>query len=106
MAIKNNKLLNKFISPDKVAEAEREEITNDGGLGDIGRELQAKIDSGEFNELSNKELMDYYMQIVSLSGNKKLIMATRVAICKKTRPQLQSMLRAATKTAINFSKKN
>ena len=100
-----NKLINKYASKELVESAKNEPITNDGGLGDMGCELQAKIDSGEIESLSNKELIDDYMAIVKLSGNQKLITMARVAVCKKTHKQLVDLVKFSAKTAISHSKK-
>lgn len=80
------------------------EITNDGGLGDIGKKIKELIDSGEINNLEKADLMKYYMSMVELSGNQKLINATKLSLMKKQKPELIRMIKFAANTAINFSK--
>lgn len=83
---------------------EEGEITNDGGLGDIGKKIKELIDSGEINKLEKGDLMKYYMSMVELSGNQKLINATKLSLMKKQKPELIRMIKFAANTAINFSK--
>ena len=83
---------------------EEGEITNDGGLGDIARDLQKKIESGEVDKMSKKELMDTYMSIVSLSGSKALITTTKLSLMKKQRPELVNLVKNSVGIAMKYSK--
>lgn len=85
--------------------AEEGEITNDGGLGDIGREIKQLIADGKLETLTNTELMKYYLSMVELSGNQKLVNATKLALTKKKRPELIKMVQNAAGIATTFSKK-
>lgn len=100
-----NKLVSSFANKELIKAAENEPITNDGGLGNIGREIQQKVESGEIESLTNKELIDYHMSIVKLSGNQKLINMSRVAVTKKTRRQLIDMVKLDAKLALKHSAK-
>lgn len=97
-------ILKDYMSDKQMVEAFTEPVTEDGGLAEIGKEIQAKIDNGTFNDLTNKDLIDYYIKIVSLSGNEKLVTKTRVSLTKKNRGQLQQLVRNAAGTAIRFGK--
>lgn len=100
-----NKLVSSFANKELIKAAENEPITNDGGLGNIGREIRQKVESGEIESLTNKELIDYHMSIVKLSGNQKLINMSRVAVTKKTRRQLIDMVKLDAKLALKHSAK-
>lgn len=100
-----NKLVSSFANKELIKAAENEPITNDGGLGNIGREIQQKVESGEIESLTNKELIGYHMSIVKLSGNQKLINMSRVAVTKKTRRQLIDMVKLDAKLALKHSAK-
>lgn len=99
--------MGKFDSLVKGLEAkamEEGEITNDGGLGDIGSKIKELIESGEINNLSKDELMKHYMSMIELSGNQKLITATKLSLMKKQKPELIRLIKFAANTAVNFSK--
>lgn len=83
---------------------EEDEITEDGGLGEIAKDLQAKIDSGEVDNMTKKELMDTYMSIVNLSGSKALITATKLSLMKKQRPELVNLVKNSVEIAKKYSK--
>lgn len=83
---------------------EEDEITEDGGLGEIAKDLQAKIDSGEVDNMTKKELMDTYMSIVNLSRSKALITATKLSLMKKQRPELVNLVKNSVEIAKKYSK--
>lgn len=99
-----NSLVGSIMSKEEIEAAKTEPITEDGGLGDLGRRLQAKIDSGEINNMTNKELMDSYMEIIELLGNDKLSKITKMSLIKKNRGQLVDLCAYAASTAIKHSK--
>ncbi len=100
-----NKLVDKYVTKERLEAFANEEITEDGGLGDIGRKINGLIQSGEIHTMPMAELQKLYMSMVELSGNKKLINMTRVAIIKMKRPKLEAMLAQGAATAIKHSKK-
>lgn len=97
-------ILKDYMSDKQMMEAFTEPVTEDRGLAELGKEIQAKIDDGTFNDLTNKELMEKYIEIVSLLGNDKLTNKTKVSLMKKNRGQLQQLLKNAAVTAIRFGK--
>lgn len=97
-------ILKDYMSEKQITEAMTEPVTEDGGLAEIGKEIQSKIEDGTFDSLTNKELMNYYIKIVSLSGSEKLVNKTKVSLMKKNRGQLQQLVKNASVTAIRFGK--
>ena len=100
-----NKLVDKYVTKERMEAFVNEEITEDGGLGDIGKKIQTLFETGEIDKLSMAELQKLYMSMVELSGNKKLITMTRVAVTKMKRPKLVGLLKQGADTAIKHSKK-